>query len=73
MPRTIQLPCVCSAHAARSGEPDWTAYTASILVLPDGEEPTEQQLTAGGYCPACARLGEPPPPEDPPTEGGDPP
>lgn len=61
--QTIPLPCVDPDHASRSDEPDWTEYTASTLTLPDGETPTAQQLTAGGLCPACARL-QPPPPEE---------
>lgn len=61
---SYQLPCVAPLHAERDAEPDWTEYTASTLVLPDGVDPTPQQLTAGGLCPACARLDAPPEPEE---------
>lgn len=64
MAQRIPLPCVSPLHADRTEEPDYTATTASILEIPDGVDPTPQQLTAGGLCPACARLDAPPEPEE---------
>lgn len=59
MAQRIPLPCVSPLHSERTAEPDYAATTASILELPDGVEPTALQLTAGGLCPACARLDAP--------------
>lgn len=58
--QTIQLDCVDPAHASRSAEADWTAHSGAVLTLPDGVSPTPQQLSAGGLCRACARLGAKP-------------